>query len=191
MPGGGFWRVKNDFARYISGEINAVKDEFILSREKAPRGSELIHVTHTESQSAVYEFWTSTSEGQRRGKAPKHTGGKKPYVMLMVERLIVLLASGLPIEHIGYLVCLSAHIEWGTGKLVTGRTKRRMKFIDIQKVFHCGYKKTQAILAGLKEYNLIAYTKEGYFVSRDLIKKGSMKRNAVEISEGDDPRKDS
>jgi hypothetical protein len=162
--------VRSDIAKYISGERNAIKDEFIVSREKCG-GSEYVQVHHMELPEPIYAFWSS----RKKDKKPKHTGGKKPYAMLMMEELIRLMKGGLPAESTGYLIYLVPYIEWGTGRLIHGRNKKQMKFADIMKVFGKSYKTTQAIIATLKDHDLLAYTKEGYFISRELIKRGVAK----------------
>jgi len=162
--------VRSDIAKYISGERNAIKDEFILSREKCG-SSEYVQVQHPELPEPIYTFWHT----RKKANAPKHTGGKKPYAMIMIEELIRLMKGGLPAEATGYLIYLTPYIEWGTGKLIYGRGKRQMKFADIMKVFGKSYKTTQAIIAKLKDHDLLAYTKEGYFISRELIKRGVAK----------------
>ena len=166
--------MKNDIMKYVSGEQNAIRDEFILSREKCG-GSEFVHVQHPDLPEPLYTFWHSNKQTRKGNKNTSQTGGKKPYVMLMVEELIALMNKGLPAEDAGYLLYLTPYIEWGTGRLIHGRSKRQMKFVDIAKVFGKSYKTTQGIIATLKDHDLLAYTKEGYFISRELIKRGVAK----------------
>lgn len=168
--------LRNGLKEYLSGMKNAVRDEFIISRERSKKtDSELVFIQHPEMREPLYTFWHT----RRSGKKPKHTGGKKPYVMLMVEGLIELMEKGMPAEYAGYLLYLVPYIEWGTGRLLYGRTKRSMKFRDIQKIFDRSYVTTLKIISRLKQYNLLTHTKEGYFISRDIVKRGGKNADKV------------
>jgi len=170
--------MKNEIYDYLRGTKNVVRDEFIISREKSKKtNSEFVYVQHPEIDEPLYTFWHSY---RKSGKKPKHTGGKKPYAMLMIERLIELMENGMPAEYAGYLLYLVPYVEWGTGRLLYGRKKRLMKFKDIQKTLGRSYVTTQNIISELKKYNLLTYTREGYFVSREIVKKGR-KTNANEV----------
>jgi hypothetical protein len=92
----------------------------------------------------------------------------------MIDKLEELKATGIiNIEElIGFLVCLGNHIEWHTGKLINKRSKKQLKYTDLQKIFSCGKRKLDKILKELQRHNLLFNTSEGYFISTDLIKKG-------------------
>jgi len=165
--------MKKETLEYLRGERNATMDEFILSRERT-HSSELVYINHPELPEPLYTFWSSRGNKGRSKRKPKHTGGKKPYVMLMVEELVSLMRKGLPPESAGYLLYLAPFIEWGTGRLVFGRKKRQMTVSDIEKVFRKSRRATLYIIAELRRHDLIIYSsEEGYFVSRDLIKRGA------------------
>jgi hypothetical protein len=172
-----FLLMKKDIMDYLAGKRNVVKDEFVVSREKA-RDSELIYISHPKIEKPVYTFWHSRKQNGK-SVTPKHTGGKKPYVILMIDEIVKLMDSGLPAEYAGYLLYLTPYIEWGTGRLVCGRKKRKMKHADLQKVFSRRRQEMLHILAGLKNHNLLTYTKEGYFISRDIVKRGG--KNALKV----------
>lgn len=161
--------MKSGLRKYLNGEQNAVRDEFIISRE-GTGDWEHVHVSHPDLPEPLYQFWAGKKK-KAKG-APKHTGGKKPYVMLMIEKLTGLIADGLPAESVGYLVCLAPYIEWGTGELKVGRKKRQMKVADIEKVFRKSHRHTLRIISDLKEKDLLYRTQRGYVVSRELLKKG-------------------
>ena len=167
--------VKSDFLKYLSGEKNAVRDEFILSREKS-NGNELVFVSHPEISKPVYSFWRAGGKEKNSNQNPKHTGGKKPYAMVMLNELVSVLGKGVPIELIGYLVALAPYAEWGTGRLVCGRKKRKMQVADIEKVFRKSRRTTLNTLSTLKKHGLLSCTDEGYFISSHLIKKGRTKK---------------
>lgn len=166
--------MKSDIDKYVSGEKNAVQDEFIISREKCGN-SDFVHIHHSKMPEPLYEFWASRKK--KRGGKPRHTGGKKPYVMLMIEGLTAQLANGLPAGNIGYLICLAPYIDWGTGRLIYGRQKRQMKISDIETVFQKSRRMTLYILSGLKKYGLLTHDREGYFISRDFLRRGSKSAN--------------
>ncbi|MFA5629802.1 MAG: hypothetical protein WC958_06150 [Dehalococcoidales bacterium] len=179
----GFRGVKIDLKQplkdYILGKKNIVQDEFIISREKNSKTNcEFVYVQHPEMDNPMYTFWHSL-RGGGKNKKPKHTGGKKPYAMLMIENLIGLMEDGMPAEYAGYLLYLVPYIEWGTGKLLYGRKKRPMRSGDITAVFKKKRRSVFLVLAKLKEYNLLYYVPgEGYFVSREIIKRGARKSEA-------------
>lgn len=167
--------MKSDFLKYLSGEKNAVRDEFILSREKS-NGNELVVVSHPEINEPVYSFWRAGGKEKNSNQNPKHTGGKKPYAMVMLNELVSVLGKGVPIELIGYLVALAPYAEWGTGRLMCGRKKRKMQVADIEKVFRKSRRTTLNTLSTLKKHGLLSYTEEGYFISGFLVRKGRAKK---------------
>ena len=161
--------MKDGMRKYLSGQQNAVRDQFIISREKAG-GCEHVHVSHPELAEPLYQFWT----GKKKANSPKHTGGKKSYVMVMIRELAGLIANDLPAENVGYLMCLVPFVEWGTGRLVLGRDNRQMTLADIQQKFKRSRRKTLYILSNLKKHGLLVRDAGGYALSRSLIKKGGI-----------------
>lgn len=162
-----------DVFRYLLGETNVVMLQCTICREQAPNGSQ--YITIRSGERTIYAFWhTPDSE---KGKKPKHTGGKKPYVMLMTQEIVELRKQGVPNveELIGFMVCLGRNVEWGTGKLVKGRKKTPIRYKDLLDMFSCGKRKLDRVLKQMQEYGLLSNTNEGYFVSTKLIKKGSTK----------------
>jgi len=165
----GVGKVNKNLLAYLNGEKNSVVDQFVISREKA-HNSECIQVQYTEIPKPLYTFWVSPRKS--KNKTPKHTGGKKPYVMLMLQELEILAKKGIPAETVGHLIFLVPYIEWKTGKLVIGREKRNVKVEDIQKIFNKSKRATLYIIADLKKHSLIERKEGAYFVSRAIIKKG-------------------
>lgn len=106
---------------------------------------------------------------------PKHSGGKKTYVMLMLQQFEEFKNKNINNieELVGFLVCLSYNMEWRTGRLVHRRNKKQLKYADLLKLFSGGKRKLDRIMKDLKKYELLTHTKEGYFISNKLIKKGS------------------
>ena len=155
-----------------------VNGNFTITREKTSNGSEYIRVlpeNKTTEGMELYTFWYNPkSENKDPSKKPKHTGGKKPYVMLMVDEMEDLKEKGVKNveELIGYVVSLSKYIEWHTGKLIHKRSKKPLKYKDLQQIYGCSNKKLNKMINLMKEHDLLYYTDEGYFISSRFIKKG-------------------
>jgi len=157
---------------FINREINAVQiGDIILSRETTSSGYELIHISAAFNDELIYRFWNNPNE--TKGE-PKHTGGKKPYIMLLTDEIKKLKKQGVANieEMVGFIVCLGGNIEWGTGRLINKRSKKPLKYEDIKGIFSGGKWKLDRIISELKEHNLLYNTQEGYFISTDFIKKG-------------------
>lgn len=92
--------------------------------------------------------------------------------MLMTEEIEKLQGKvDNPEELVGFIALLSRNIEWNTGKLIGVRNKNQLKYADLLEIFK-SKRKLDRILNGLQEHGLLTNTKDGYFVSRKLIKKG-------------------
>ena len=165
--------MKDGLRKYLSGQQNAIRDEFIISREKAG-WCEHVYVSHPELIEPLYQFWTGAKK--KASGTPKHTGGKQSYVMLMIQELAGLIAADLPAENVGYLMCLVPFVEWRTGRLVLERENRQMTLIDIQQKFKRSRRKTLYILSSLKKHGLLVRDTKGYALSRSLIKKGGARQ---------------
>jgi len=178
--------VKKEMLEYLRGERNAVRDEFILSREKS-RGSELVHVSHPELEESLYDLWSPAKHKKRHplvneqsAKAqdevaqPKNTGGKRPYIMLMEDNSGI--DDGLSLEASGllYKIFRGGHVEWHTGKVIHKRDKKAMTFNLMSKQFKIGKKKLRRLLAELTSKKVVKYDtgKRAYFTDRKLAKKG-------------------
>jgi len=156
----------NDF---INGQCNVIKAEAIISREKTTSGTELIHISVGDYE--VYQFWNNPNKPVN--SKPKHTGGKKPYLLVSVTKMNELRNTINNAEElIGYLVCLGNNIEWNTGKLIHTRNKKPLKYIDLSRVLKCGKKKLDRIIRELKSNSLLINNSDGYFISTKLIRKG-------------------
>ena len=166
--------MEKDLLRFLNGEINVVEVRTIFVRENLPNG-----VQHTVARPVddwdlvLLEAWKNPNQPAQNDK-PKHAGGKKPYIMLMVDEVEKLRSQGVGNveELIGHLVCLGKYIEWSTGKLIRKRRKKPLQYKDLHDIFPCGNRKLNRILTELKEHDLLFGTKEGYFISTRFIKKG-------------------
>jgi len=164
---------------FLNGSVNAVKQgELILSREIVG-SSHIIKVSLATDDTTIpmYEFWHNPKK-IKASQQPKHTGGKKPYIMVMVAEVEKLRGKGIKNteELVGFLVCLGQYIQWHTGKLIHKRSKKPVQYKDLQGIFGYGNKKLNRILGDLKKHDLLYSTREGYFISSSLIKKGAKGR---------------
>lgn len=163
---------------YLLGKVNAVKlgEHAVLSRELTPTGFQ--HLILTLLDEEYMDAWKNPVKSKSKG-LPKHTGGKKPYLLLMSQEVMKLKEQGITNveELVGFLICVGSagSIEWGTGRLVKKRSKRPLKYVDLENMFSGGRTKLNRILGELKEHDLLFYTQEGYFVSTKIIKKGRTK----------------
>lgn len=171
--------MEKDLHDFLVGAKNAVRTTVIISREQAPGGAQYISISRPEGGN-LYKFWYKPGRNQDKDQPPpKHTGGRKPYIMLMVDEVERLRAKGVANteELIGCLVSLGKNIEWSTGRLVHKRSKKALRYKDLQALFGYGNKRLNRILGELKEHELLFSTSDGYVVSRALIKKGNAARN--------------
>lgn len=173
--------MEKQLLRFLNKETNAVKIEVVVSREMLPGGIEhLITTTADNDRLLLCEQWKHPVK-KRNSDSPKHTGGKKPYIMLMVEEVEKLRQSGVKNveELVGFLACLGKYIEWNTGRLIKKRSKKPLRHKDLQGIFTCGNRKLNRVLNDLREHELIFNTEEGYFISTRLIKKGKTKKGGA------------
>ena len=162
-----------DLIDYLQNNSNVVSVNVIISRETTKNGSQYIHINAGDK--VLYEFWHNPNK--QDDNKPKSTGGKKPYLMLMVQEIEKLRSSGVKNteELIGFIACLGQNVEWNTGKLIHKRSKKPLKYKELQNMFQCGKRKLDRVLGDLKSNGLLVNTQEGYFISSDLVKKGKMK----------------
>lgn len=161
--------------KYLSGEINAVRAEVVISRERVPNGVQFISVSTADG--LLFSFWHNPKRPAQKEQPPKHTGGKQPYIMCMVGEVEKLRAQGVVgiEELVGVLVCLGHYIEWSTGRLIHKRSKEPLKYKDLRTLFTFSNRKLNRILGELKEHDLLFGTSGGYVVSSRFIKKGKTK----------------
>ena len=162
--------IMNELSKFLSGEVNVIKANLIITREKKAKSQqEYIHIMSGDEE--IYSFWRSSDS---KPSNPKGVGGKKPYVMLMLQKTEELKKQNIPSleEIIGVLVLLSNNIEWSTGRLINKRSKKSLKYEDLTKLVSFSSRKLDKLISIMKQNNLLNNTSEGYFISRELIKKG-------------------
>lgn len=167
---------------YLAGGVNVIELKVILSRERAPNGASLIRVLHGDR--LIHMLWepakgNKSDQESPSPSPPRHTGGKKPYVMVMLKELdrVFKGKKSDQLEVIGFLVRFCRNIEWGTGRLINKRTKNPLRYDDLMRISGCGRTRLNRILSKLKEQSLLSRAKEGYFVSTSLIRKGRSKND--------------
>jgi hypothetical protein len=177
--------MKKELLEYINGKRNAVKDEFIISREMTER-SELVYINHPEVKRPIYKFWQGTRKEELRkekitgnGKGDSGTGGKPVYVKLMIERFHEEIENGLSVEAVGFFMVLcNRGLTWSTNKVCRPSKERRnrksLSVKGIAEVVGVSVKKTKRLICELKAHGMIFYDRNerAYFLSRDFVIKG-------------------
>lgn len=169
--------MKSDFVKWFNKEVNAVRAEVVISREVAPNGVEHIFVSEGDDQ--LFDFWHNPSR-KKAQENPKHTGGKKPYLMLMLEKIEALRkqkVKGIE-EVIGFAVCLGGNIEWNTGRLIHKRSKKPLQYKDLLERYSGGRYGLDKILKAMQEHELLFHTSDGYCIAPSLLKRGKIKDQA-------------
>lgn len=165
--------------RYLNRETNVYVGSLKLTRDIAPNGREYIRVClpgEDAGDRELYQHWHNPGATKKNSETPKHTGGKAPYLMLMVNEVEKLRSAGVKNveELIGYLVCLGKHIEWNTGRLIHKKGKKPLRYGDLLEIYKCSKPKLNKMLALMKEHELLYHTDAGYFVAARMVKKGKM-----------------
>lgn len=163
---------------FINGTTKAVKAEFVFTREDTDKGMQ--HITVKVGETELYDFWVNPKKPRGERPPPKHTGGKKPYIMLMVEEIKKLKEQRIDNigDIVGCFVLLADNIEWGTGRLIHKRNKKSLKYKDLLENLPYGNNKLSKIISKLKEHDLLSNNSEGYFISTKLFKKGKSIKEA-------------
>ena len=173
--------MKKETQEYILGIRNATRDEFILSRESTGN-AEYVNVFLPDREEPIYALWTKKPK-KRKGAAgageivdkPKHTGGKRPYIMLMQDNNDII--NKLPLEAAGLMLKLLAggFVEWDTGRIIDRRTKKPMSRENIKNRYRLSPKDTKTIFKALTEKNIIRYVpkKRAYFFNAQFAQKGA------------------
>lgn len=162
------------FLRFINGENNYYRTgNLSIGREPMGNGTDyyIIKFDDSERSCILFDFYTK-SLGKRTPRYKRGTGGKEPYIMLLTNRLQ---ESGLDAKKVGYLTMLAPYVEWGTGRLVTGRKKRQMLAPEIHEALGISHNTWNKAIKEFKEREIMTVTKDGYFISTELFKKGSNK----------------
>lgn len=169
--------MEKDLIRLLNGETNVARFDGLIKREVMPNGTVHFWVTNYDGEEVVLCEEYRKPGGKRNKGSPKHSGGKKPYVMLMTDEIEAIKKQGVKNteELVGFLASLSKYVEWNTGKLIQKRSQKPLQYKDLREIFPYGNKKLNRILSDLKDNDLLYGTAEGYFISSRIIKKGKNK----------------
>ncbi len=170
--------MKRELREYLLGERNVVEDKFILSRETTG-SAELVRLSHRELEEPIVKAWQPKQRRFKKAKKPKHTGGKKPYIMLMLQENDRI-AEKLTPEGAFFLFRTFRNIDWGTGVLIDLRTKEPLKFVDLLNIVSLSKRKLLRAIRNLKELQVLENkTGEGYIISRCLVKRGARDEDKI------------
>lgn len=166
-----------DLLAFLNRETNAVKLTLTISRETLDNTHEHICISHDDLTEYLFTFWRVMKSDKPKPER-KHTGGKKPYIMVMVEKIRALQKenSDLNLENIlGSAVMLADNIEWNTGLLVNKRKKTPLSFADLRKIYGCSNDKLARKIKEMESVGVLLKDKEGYKISPFFIRKGGKK----------------
>ncbi len=182
--------MEKELLEFMQGERNAVRGDFILSRERTAT-SEYCYVSapqDSEEFKPILKGWAKKVKPKREPiattkKVPiadtpektRHTtGGKRPYVMLMQDNDTII--GKLSIGASGVLMKLicGGYIEWGTGRVMDRRSKKPMTAKMISEKLGLKVADGKILLAELTTSKALRYDKKkrAYFIDRRLAKKG-------------------
>jgi hypothetical protein len=165
---------------YLNKNKNAVKTVLEISRDVKQDGREHIIITIPGISDPLFDFWQNPKIKKAKDPDnPKTMGGKKPYVMLMVDEVEKLFNSGFPIEYFGYAAKLAKTINWNTGIVKKKRSKKAFTFNDMIETWGVNERKGREIIKALNKYHLLSQDNEGYKISRQFIRKGGGKNDGA------------
>jgi len=180
--------LKKETLEFLNGQRNAVKDEFILGREKAG-SSELIFVSLPNGEKPIYALWNSKKTVKKYEKKEDKsgevvfkkvvscgTGGESAYVMLIDNMISKLRKKNISLNASGAILQLTNYLEWNTGRLYNKRNKISLTKEMISKILKIGKQKTNNVLKELKELDVLYYNNKesAYFMNMKYVRKGGL-----------------
>ncbi len=178
--------VKAETREYILGERNATRDEFILSRERSGN-TEYVNVSLPDCEEPIYQLWTKAPKkhkpatkavGEVDIARPKHTGGKRPYIMLMQDQDDVINKLTDPAVALLLKIMAGGFVEWDTGRIMDRRSKKSLTIETICARYKKKPAATKAIIKELTKNEVVQYVRKdrAYFLCPKFAKKGAGKR---------------
>lgn len=172
--------MKAETREYILGERNATRDEFILSRESTGN-AEYVSVSLPGYDEPIYALWTKKPQKKKATQAtgeivkPKHTGGKRPYIMLMQDQDDAINQLSLDAAGLVFKLLAGGFVEWNTGRIIDRRTKKPLTIKMIHTRYKLGVSRTKKLMKELTEAKIIKYDrkKRSYFFNTKLARKGA------------------
>lgn len=119
-------------------------------------------------------FWEKIDKPLPTDKPPKHTGGKPPFIKLMLKEISE--NPKLSIEAAGLVLKMGNNIQWGDNLLIDKRSKKALTALEIGEVARLKRNKTLSIIKELREADLLIKDKQGYKISSCLVQKGGAKK---------------
>jgi hypothetical protein len=196
--------VNRDLSEFIHGERNVVRGDLIISRESTAT-SEYYYVSSPQDKEEfkpILKGWAKKIRPTQKSlpiadieripisealPRPKHTGGKRPYVMIMQDKEFLI--NQLSINASGALMKLTCGgcVEWGTGKVIDKRSKKPMTVKMICEKLGLKTAEGKIILSELTANKILMYDRKqkAYFVDRDFAKKGDG-QNEDKVQKGHD-----
>jgi len=175
--------MKKQLFDYINGDVNVVRDEFVLSREANGNGGEFIFVNALGSEKPIYALWNNKkvakarrikinvkTEESARETPLKGTGGEFAYVMVMLAAIQNM--GQLSMEASWLFLKLFSCIEWNTLRLIDQRTKRTVTRKMLSKMFKAGETKINKAISELKKAGAIEYKNKAYYMNGAVVRKG-------------------
>ena len=178
--------MKSETHEYILGVRNATRDEFILSREVSG-SAEYVNVSLPDCDEPIYRLWTKKprkykpaikAAGEIDVSRPKHTGGKRPYIMLMQDQEDVINKLTDSAAALLLKIIAGGFVEWDTGRIIDRRSKKALT----AEMIGARYKKKPAtiktIMKELTKNEVVRYVRKdrAYFLCPKFAKKGAGKR---------------
>ena len=155
---------------YLNHNTNVFNANLTVGRETMPNGMEYLTFSLPDG-TVIYDKWHNPKKKISRNP-PKHTGGKKPYIMLMLEALRKMQGDNVDLA-ISSAIMLSDNIQWNTGLLV--EKKKPVNYEGLKKIFNCSNDKVSKRIKAMQETGILLKDKDGYKISTDFIKKGGAK----------------
>lgn len=172
---------------FLRGERNAVRGDFIISREQTKKSSFcFVSMASQDEPKHILAGWAKPIKPEplatirkvgveeQEVKTKKHTGGKRPYIMLMQDKAAVVKELSLGASGLMFKIIASGCIEWHTGRIIKKRSKKPMTFAMICSEFGLKSAEGKDILRELGDSGIVNYdnSKKAYFLDRTFASKG-------------------
>ena len=158
----------NTIGEFWARKVNVLElgEGIMLGREST---GAMDYMTISRGEEVLYGWWHNPERKIRKG-VPKHTGGKKPYIKIMVEEIQK--HTEISLSAAGFLIKLAGNINWSDNKLINKRSKKPLNAEGIQKILGIGKSRVYEIISELKKDNVLIDCGDEYRISTCLIQKG-------------------
>lgn len=121
--------------------------------------------TQTPHRVLCAGWTTGKPQRQRQNKEPKHTGGKPPFIKLMLDGLDAI-EDKVSLRALGMLVKLRRLVAWNTSSINASSIR------DVARKIKMNQKTTWRHLQELVDAGVLMEADGGYVLSRDVIQRG-------------------